>query len=286
MNLKHFTISTHREIKLKDYPSDFIRDFENKEDTSQKLKKNIQLLSQLQNLFYANDTYSLLIIFQGMDTSGKDGAIRHVLSGVNPQGIQVFSFKEPSSEELDHDYLWRSVKALPERGRIGVFNRSYYEEVLITHVRPEILAKQKLPAEALKNIWKHRYEDITQWEQYLTRNGVIILKFFLNISKNEQKKRLLDRINNPEKNWKFSAFDLENRRHWNEYMRAYESMLSQTSHSQAPWYIIPSDNKWFARVMISDIIISKLNSLRLNYPKTSSEQKRILEEYKRLLQKE
>ncbi len=286
MNLKDFIVSSHQKINLKNKSTDFTECFGKKEEVKEKLSENIELLSKLQDLFYANDTYSLLMIFQGMDTAGKDGVIRHVMSGINPQGVQVFSFKEPSSEELDHDYLWRSVKALPEIGRIGIFNRSYYEEVLITRVRPEVLAKQKLPGKPPKKIWKHRYEDINHWEQYLTRNGVIILKFFLNISKKEQKKRLLERIDNSDKNWKFSAFDLENRKYWNQYMHAYQDMLNHTSSDWAPWHIIPSDHKWFARILVANIIIAKLKSLNLSYPQIDEEQKRILEKYRQLLKKE
>lgn len=284
MNLNHFLVPPNRKIKLKDYSPDFTGHFHKKEDAKKKLEQDVQILAELQNLFYANDTYALLIILQGMDAAGKDGTIKHIMSGVNPQGVQVTSFKSPSAEELDHDYMWRNVKALPERGRIGIFNRSYYEEVLVTRVRPEILAQQKLPpAEKTKDLWKHRYEDINHMEKYLARNGIIVLKFFLHLSKNEQKKRLLSRINDSNKNWKFSASDIESRKYWNHYMKVYEDMLNHTSTPESPWHIIPADHKWFTRTAVANIIVSKLQSLRLRYPKINQEQKSTLKKYKKIL---
>ena len=287
MDLKHFIIPPNKKFLLKNYLTNFTGHFNKKENAQKKLEEDIARLAELQDLLYAQDNYALLIIFQAMDTAGKDGAIKHIMSGVNPQGVQVYSFKEPSAEELDHDYLWRSMKALPGRGRIGIFNRSYYEEVLVTRVRPEILSKQKLPPESNKrNIWKQRFEDINHMERYLVRNGVILLKFFLHISKKEQKERLLGRINDSEKNWKFSASDLENRKYWNRYMKAYQDMMNHTSTEWAPWHIIPSDHKWFARVAVANVIISKMESLHLRYPKVSKEEESNLLKYKKTLKRQ
>ena len=287
MDLKHFIILPNKKFLLKDYLTNFTGHFNKKENAQKKLEEDIARLAKLQDLLYAQDNYALLIIFQAMDTAGKDGTIKHIMSGVNPQGVQVYSFKEPSAEELDHDYLWRSMKALPGRGRIGIFNRSYYEEVLVTRVRPEILSKQKLPPESNKgNIWKQRFEDINHMERYLVRNGVILLKFFLHISKKEQKERLLGRINDSEKNWKFSASDLENRKYWNCYMKAYQDMMNHTSTEWAPWHIIPSDHKWFARVAVANVIISKMESLHLRYPKVSKEEESNLLKYKKTLKRQ
>jgi PPK2 family polyphosphate:nucleotide phosphotransferase len=228
-------------------------------------------------MLYAQDRWSVLLIFQAMDAAGKDGAIKHVLSGVNPQGCQVTSFKAPSDEELDHDYMWRCMKALPERGRIGIFNRSYYEEVLVVRVHEELLAKQKLPSELVdRKIWKNRYQDIRSVERYLVRNGTLILKFFLNISKNEQKIRFLERLDNPDKNWKFSLADASERKHWNEYMRAYEHMIRNTAEAHAPWYVVPANNKWFTRVVVAAAIIEGLWSLRLSYPELTTAKKKEL----------
>jgi PPK2 family polyphosphate:nucleotide phosphotransferase len=240
----------------------------------------------LQDVLYAQDTYALLLIFQAMDAAGKDGIIKHIMSGVNPQGCQVYSFKTPSQEELDHDFLWRNMKALPERGRIGIFNRSYYEEVLIVRVHPEILDGQRLPKKEKKDtdLWKHRYEDINSVEQYLTRNGIVILKFFLNVSKKEQKKRFLERIDAPEKNWKFSFGDIKERERWNDYMDAYEDMLNATSTEWAPWYVIPADKKWFTRVAVADIVSNKLKSLNLRYPEISDTRRKELLEARKLLE--
>lgn len=235
------------------------------------LATGIEILAELQDVLYAQDRWSVLLIFQAMDAAGKDGAIKHVLSGVNPQGCEVSSFKAPTSEDLDHDYLWRCQKRLPERGRIGIFNRSYYEETLVVRVHPELLAKQKLPGACLtKNLWKERFEDIRNFEKYLVRNGTIVRKFFLHVSKDEQKKRFLERIDNPDKNWKFSSADARERGYWKEYMKAYEEMIRETATEEAPWYVVPADNKWFTRVVVAAAVIEALDSLELGYPKVSA----------------
>ena len=288
MNHEHFIVPPGKKIRLKDYDTGYTGKFKDKGEAAEKLEADIKRLAKLQDVLYAQNTHALLIIFQAMDAAGKDGTIRHVMSGVNPQGTQVYSFKAPSSEELDHDYLWRSFKALPERGRIGIFNRSYYEEVLVVRVHPEILSSQQLPAEAKerKNLWKRRFEEINNFEHYLVRNGVHVLKFFLNVSKEEQKQRFLARINTPEKNWKFSVNDAKERAHWDDYMHAFEDAFNHTSTEWAPWHIIPADRKWFTRAAVADIIIAKLNSLDLSYPKLSEEHMRDLQKAKELLESE
>jgi PPK2 family polyphosphate:nucleotide phosphotransferase len=221
-------------------------------------------------MLYAQDRWAVLLVFQAMDAAGKDGAIKHVMSGVNPQGCQVFSFKAPSAEDLDHDYLWRCLRHLPERGRIGIFNRSYYEETLVVRVHRDFLEKQKLPPELItKDIWKERFQDIRNFERYLTRNGVVIRKFFLHVSNKEQKKRFLERIQEPEKNWKFSANDAKERGYWDDYMEAYEDMIQNTATKEAPWYVVPADNKWFTRVVVAAAVIDALADLDLHYPKVS-----------------
>ena len=241
------------------------------------LKDGIELLADLQDMLYAQDRYSLLLIFQAMDAAGKDGTIKHVMSGVNPQGVQVFSFKAPSAEDLDHDYLWRCLRNLPERGRIGIFNRSYYEEVLVTRVHPEILERQKLPPELVtKKIWQERYEDVRNYERYLARNGTVIRKFFLHVSKDEQKRRFMSRLDEPEKNWKFSANDVTERRRWKDYQRAYEDMIRATATPEAPWYVVPADNKWFTRLAVAAAIVDALAGLDLRYPKVSAAQRKAL----------
>jgi PPK2 family polyphosphate:nucleotide phosphotransferase len=258
-----------------------------KEQALALLESKRQKLVELQELFWANDTYSILIILQGMDAAGKDSTIEHVMSGINPQGCQVTGFKTPSAEELDHDFLWRYTKALPERGRFGIFNRSYYEDVLIVKVRPEVLAIQKLPYQNEgKLFWNQRYEDINMFERHLIRNGTIVLKFFLHISKNEQKKRLLARLNDQEKEWKFSLTDLSERSRWDDYMDAYQEMLNKTNTEWAPWYIIPADKKWVAHALISEIILTRIEKLNLNYPVLSKTQREELEKAKAELEKE
>jgi PPK2 family polyphosphate:nucleotide phosphotransferase len=274
-------------IRLKDYDPDYTGEFENKEQAETKLREDVLRLAKFQDVLYAQNTYALLIIFQAMDASGKDSTIKHVMSGVDPQGCQVFSFKSPSAEELDHDYLWRSAKSLPERGRIGIFNRSYYEEVLVVRVHPEILNAQQLPPEAKdESIWQQRFDEINSFERYLNRNGIVVLKFFLNVSREEQRERFLKRINTPEKNWKFSLTDVKERAHWDKYMAAYEDMFNHTSTEDAPWYIIPADHKWFMRAAVADVIISKLESLNLSYPTVSEEHRQNLLKAKALLEQE
>lgn len=258
-----------------------------KERLEERLAQNIKDLSEMQDLFYASDTYSLLLVFQGMDAAGKDGIIKHVMSGVNPQGCQVYSFKQPSAEELDHDFMWRCSLRLPERGRIGIFNRSHYEEVLVVKVHPKILLNEKLPNFKLDDtLWQQRYESIRTYEHHLVRNGTIILKFYLHLSKKEQKKRFLDRLDNPEKYWKFSTSDLAERAYWKDYQKAFEDALRETSTDYAPWYIVPADHKWFARALVADIIVSTIRSLDLKYPVISDEQLKALKEAKRMLEEE
>ncbi|HZB46939.1 MAG TPA: polyphosphate kinase 2 family protein [Pyrinomonadaceae bacterium] len=288
MNHEHFLVPPGKKIRLKDYDTAYTGKFKDKGEAAEKLKGDIKRLAKLQDVLYAQNTHALLVIFQAMDAAGKDGTIRHVMSGVNPQGTQVYSFKAPSPEELDHDYLWRSFKALPERGRIGIFNRSYYEEVLVVRVHPEILGFQQLPAETKdkKKIWRNRFEEINNFEHYLVRNGVHVLKFFLNVSKEEQKQRFLARINTPEKNWKFSVNDAKERAFWDDYMHAFEDAFNHTSTEWAPWHIIPADHKWFTRAAVADIIISKLESLDLSYPQLSEAHLQNLQKAKELLESE
>ncbi len=277
-----------KRIRLCDYDPGYAGKLKSKEAAAKKLQEDIETLARLQDVLYADNRYALLLIFQAMDAAGKDAIIKHIMSGVNPQGCQVFSFKTPSHEELDHDFMWRNMKALPERGRIGIFNRSYYEEVLIVRVHPEILQGQRIPREELEDqdIWKHRYEDINNIERYLTRNGTVILKFFLHVSREEQKKRFLERIERPEKNWKFALSDIREREHWDRYMEAYEDMLNATSTRWAPWYVIPADKKWFTRAAVADIVADKLKSLGLRYPEVGDAHRRELLEGKRLLENE
>jgi PPK2 family polyphosphate:nucleotide phosphotransferase len=244
----------------------------------------VQALAQLQDMLYAQDRWAVLLIFQALDAAGKDGAIKHVMSGVNPQGCQVYSFKAPSSEELDHDYLWRCVKCLPERGRIGIFNRSYYEETLVTRVHPELLGKQKLPRELVNDlIWKNRFKDIRNFERHLAHNGTVIVKFFLHLSKQEQKRRFLARLDDPDKNWKFSAGDAKEREYWEDYAHAYEETIRHTATRFAPWYVVPADNKWFTRIVVAAAIVGALASLDLTYPKVGEQQLRELEAARKAL---
>ena len=258
-NSRNFRVSADETVKLKKWPTCIKADYKSKDQYQEILSEHIHKLRTQQNLLYATNRYSLLLIFQGMDASGKDGAIKHVLSGVNPQGCEVFSFKQPSAEELEHDFLWRTTVRLPERGRIGIFNRSYYEEVLVVRVHPEILRSEGLPDELIEpNIWQERYRSIVDLEKHLYRNGTRVIKFFLHLSKEEQRKRLLARIDNPEKNWKLSLADLAERKFWNDYRKAYEACLSTTSTKEAPWYIIPADDKENARVIVSQIILESL----------------------------
>jgi PPK2 family polyphosphate:nucleotide phosphotransferase len=255
-----------------------------KEHAEQWLDEGVAELSDLQGKLYAQNQWSLLLIFQAMDAAGKDSTVKHVMSGVNPQGCQVFSFKAPSTEELDHDFLWRTHKCVPERGRIGIFNRSYYEEVLVVRVHPNLLQKQNLPKTLLgKNIWRDRFDDIRAFEKYLSRNGVIIRKFFLHVSKKEQKKRLLARLDSPDKNWKFSVNDLAERERWDDYMSAYQDMIRHTASDEAPWYVVPADHKWFTSLVVAQVAVEALKSVRLDYPAVSPEQHKELARARKLL---
>ena len=278
INVKDFRVPEGEKVNLEKWLTLVDPVYKSKKKYRKILEKQIDELSVLQRLHYASDRYAVLLIFQAMDAAGKDGAIRNVMSGVNPQGCQVFSFKHPSATELDHDFLWRTTQCLPERGRIGIFNRSYYEEVLIVRVHPEILRSQGLPDELLdkKSIWQERYRSIVDLEKHLYRNGTRIIKFFLHLSEEEQRKRFLDRIDEPEKNWKFSVADLEERKFWNQYMQAYEACLSATSTKNAPWYVVPADNKKNARLIISEIILDTFKALNMSYPETSSKRQKEL----------
>lgn len=276
---KDYRVGEHAKVKLKKWPTAVDPYYETKEEYQSLLSKQVHELSKLEQLMGAHNSYSLLLIFQGMDAAGKDGAIRHVMSGVNPQGCQVFSFKNPSSLELEHDFLWRTTCRLPERGRIGLFNRSYYEEVLVVRVHPEILAKQQLPAECLdkKKIWKQRYESICDLEKHLHRNGTRIVKFFLHLSKDEQRKRFLARIDEPEKNWKFSAADIEERKYWDDYQVAFEECLEATSTKENPWYIVPADKKENTHLILSQIILDTMKQMKMQYPATDPKRREELQ---------
>jgi PPK2 family polyphosphate:nucleotide phosphotransferase len=275
-----FCITDGSRFRLKDIDPKETLDLssEDKPRAQEALATGVEVLAALQDTLYAQDRWSLLLIFQAMDAAGKDGAIKHVMSGINPQGCQVYSFKAPTSEDLDHDYLWRCVKCLPERGRIGIFNRSYYEETLVVRVHPEFLKGQKLPEQLVnKDLWKDRFADIRNFENYLTRNGTIVRKFFLHVSKGEQKRRFLERLEDPDKNWKFSANDASERGYWGDYMDAYEQMIRNTASEYAPWYVVPADNKWFTRVVVGAALIGALASLNLSYPKVDKKKREELE---------
>lgn len=283
--LKDLLAKPGKKHLVSDFDSSFTGDL-SKQDAKEQLAKDIEKLSELQSMLYAQDRYSILIIFQAMDAAGKDGTIKHVMSGINPQGCQVYSFKQPSAEELDHDYLWRINRSLPERGRIGIFNRSHYEDVLIAKVHPEIILPNKLPGvETVNDIdpdfWKRRYRQINDFERYLTENGTIVLKFFLNVSKAEQKNRFMERLDDASKNWKFSSADIKERQFWEDYMNAYADVLTETSTDLAPWYVIPADNKWFMRYAVGRIICDRMQQLDLHYPKLSKEGLEKLEECKK-----
>ena len=284
---KPFRISKGENFRLKDVHPDDTLDFTKEADkprAKEALAMGVTALAELQDKLYAQDKWAVLLIFQAMDAAGKDGAIKHVLSGVNPQGCQVYSFKSPSSDDLDHDYLWRCMKCLPNRGHIGIFNRSYYEEVLVVRVHSEFLAKQKLPPQLTgKRIWEERFEDIRNFEQYLARNGVIVRKFFLHVSKKEQRKRFLERIDDPLKNWKFSSNDANERDFWDDYMEAYEEMIQKTATKEAPWYVVPADNKWFTRVVVAAAVIEALADLDLEYPEVDQSKLKELAAAKRKL---
>jgi len=283
-----FLVPPNARISLKkDYDPGYTDDFTSKKDASEKLQADIEQLAKYQDMLYAQDTYALLLIFQAMDAAGKDGTIKHVMSGVNPQGCDVSSFKAPSAEELNHDFLWRCARRLPERGRIGIFNRSYYEEALVVRVHPELLEAERLPpAEKGKGIWKRRFHDINNFEKYITDNGIVVLKFFLNVSKEEQRRRFLARIDRPEKNWKFSTSDAKERAYWDDYQQAYQDLFNHTSTEWAPWHIIPADAKWFTRLAVAGIILDTLKKLKLRYPTVSEERKKELLEAREILEKE
>jgi PPK2 family polyphosphate:nucleotide phosphotransferase len=273
-----------RKVSLKRYDPEWTGSVKDKKRAAEALQEGVKQLAIQQDRLYAQDTYALLVIFQAMDAAGKDGTIRHVMSGINPQGCQVFSFKAPSAEERDHDYLWRSVKALPERGRIGIHNRSYYEEVLVARVHPEIIESQQLPPGSVgKDVWKRRFREINDFERHLVDNGIVVLKFYLNVSKKEQKRRFLERLDLPEKNWKFSVNDAKERSHWKDYMKAYEDTFTHTSTKHAPWYIIPADNKWFMRLAVAAIMHETMDQLKLRYPVVSKEKKLELDKVRELL---
>jgi PPK2 family polyphosphate:nucleotide phosphotransferase len=288
INIKDFQVQEGDKVKLNKWPTRVEPVYSSKKKYRKHLKQQVEELSELQQLQYASNDYSVLLIFQAMDAAGKDGAIRHVMSGINPQGCQVFSFKHPSATELDHDFLWRTNQCLPERGRIGIFNRSYYEEVLIVRVHPEILHSQGMPDGLVdeKTIWNERYDSIVDLENHLFRNGTRIIKFFLHLSKEEQRDRFLDRIDTPEKNWKFSAGDVEERQSWDKYMKAYEQCLSATSTTRAPWYVVPADDKKNARLIVSQVIVDTFESLKMQYPQTDEKRQQELQSIREQLTEE
>ncbi len=286
MSIDKFIAKPNSKIDLSKIKTDDTNGYASKEEAKKDLKKNIKEMITLQEKLYAEDKYSMLLIFQAMDAAGKDGTIKHVMSGLNPQGTQVTSFKQPSSEEINHNYLWRINKALPERGRIGIFNRSYYEEVLIVRVH-DLIKTEKIPAELIvKDIWQQRYAEINDFEKYLYDNGTVILKFFLHVSKEEQKRRFLERIDKKSKNWKFSEADIKERQYWDEYQKCYQEAISVTSKKHAPWFIIPADHKWFMRLAVSQIIVETMSKLPINYPKLNNEQLKNLSECKKKLENE
>jgi len=290
--IDQFRVPAGKKMHLSDYDPAWDGDRsipkkKRKEQAQTLLSEDVSALAEAQQLLYAADSWAVLIIFQAMDAAGKDGTIRHVMSGVNPQGVQVYSFKHPSAEELDHDFLWRTTRVLPERGRIGIFNRSYYEEVLIVKVHPELVAAQRIPdAKIGKTFWKERYQDINNMEQHLMRNGTLILKFFLHLSKDEQRTRFLARIDDADKNWKFSVSDLAERAFWKEYEEAYEEMLEATSTEHAPWYVIPADHKWVSRAAVAAIISKSIKALELRYPEVTEEKRHEIAQAKKLLENE
>jgi PPK2 family polyphosphate:nucleotide phosphotransferase len=280
-----YRVDDGKSFKLKNFDPGDTDGWDSKEHAAKELQKGVDRTAELQDMLYAQDKWALLLIFQAMDAAGKDGAIKHVMSGVNPQGCQVYSFKAPSEAELQHDFLWRTTRDLPERGHIGIFNRSYYEEVLIVRVHPDILKGEKIPPALItKDIWDERFEDIGCFERHMARSGTVIRKFFLHLSKKEQKKRSLARLDEPEKNWKFSVADIHERKYWDEYQDAYEDMIRNTATPHAPWYVVPADNKWFTRLAISCVVVDALESLKLAYPKVDDEKKRELQEGRKMLE--
>lgn len=284
--VKSYRVNDGKKFRLKDFDPADTGDVRSKEHAKELLERGITEMTELQDKLYAQDRWALLLIFQAMDAAGKDGAIKHVMSGVNPQGCQVYSFKVPSEEELNHDYLWRNMQRLPERGHIGIFNRSYYEEVLVVRVHPEALKRERIPESLVsKDLWKERFKDMNTFEDYLSRNGVVVRKFFLNLSKKEQKKRFLARLDEPEKNWKFSAADIHERACWDDYMKAYEEMITHTASKHAPWYVVPADNKWFTRVVVAAAIVDTLEDLNLAYPEVDPDKRSALQEARTALEK-
>jgi PPK2 family polyphosphate:nucleotide phosphotransferase len=284
---KKYRVDDPDKFRIEEWdPSDTGKLAIDKKEAKDLLTEGIERLSDLQEKLYAQDRWAMLLIFQAMDAAGKDSVIEHVMKGVNPQGCEVHSFKQPSQEELDHDFMWRTSRRLPERGRIGIFNRSYYEEVLVARVHPEILEKQKMPKKLVtKDIWKERFKDIRAFERYLARNGTVILKFFLHVSKEQQKRRFLERIDNPAKNWKFSMGDVEERKLWDNYMTAYEDLIRNTSRPEAPWFVVPADNKWFTRLVVAAEIVNALGSLNLKFPSVTGEARRELAKARKILMK-
>jgi PPK2 family polyphosphate:nucleotide phosphotransferase len=293
--IDRFRIPPGKKVRLKDHDPGWqqtkeLKAFgkaEVKERAREVLEKNLQELAEAQELLYADDRHGILVVLQAMDAAGKDGTIKHVMSGVNPQGCQVFSFKKPSSEELDHNFLWRYMRCLPERGRIGIFNRSYYEDVLVVKVHPELLDAGKLPpGKRGKSFWEARYDDINAFERHLVRNGIVVVKFFLNVSRDEQKRRFLERLDRPDKHWKFSAADMAERGFWDDYMSAYEDALSATSTEEAPWYVVPADHKWVTRTVVADVLTSTIHALDLKFPEVTDEQRKALAEARKRLENE
>jgi len=282
---KAYCVERGKHFKLRDFDPADTAGIRSKERATAALQKSLEQLADLQNKLYAQDQWAVLLIFQGMDASGKDGVIKHVMAGVNPMGCQAYSFKAPSSEEQQHDYLWRTMQRIPERRRIGIFNRSYYEEVLIVRVHPDLLQNEKIPPSLItKKIWEERFEDMCAFERYLTRNGIVVRKFFLNLSKKEQARRFLARLDEPEKNWKFSAADIHEREYWDDYMHAYEDMIQNTATPAAPWYVVPADNKWFTRLVVASAIIDTLEKLNLSYPKVDASRRKELEKARKFLE--
>jgi PPK2 family polyphosphate:nucleotide phosphotransferase len=280
-----YRVEDGSKFRLKDFDPGDTGKIHSKERAEQLLAQGIASLSELQDKLYAQNHWGVLLIFQAMDAAGKDGVIKHVMSGVNPQGVPVYSFKTPSTEELNHDYMWRQMQRVPERGRIGIFNRSYYEEVLVVRVHPELLKNERIPPSLVtKDIWKERLQDIHSFERYLWRNGIIVRKFFLNVSKKEQKCRFLDRLDHPEKNWKFSPADVRERQCWNDYMKAYEDMIINTASGHAPWYVVPADNKWFTRVVVAAALVDTLEDLKLTYPEVDPDKRKELQAARRMLE--
>jgi PPK2 family polyphosphate:nucleotide phosphotransferase len=281
---KTYQVESGKHFRLKDFDPADTGHWRSKESATEALQQGISRTAELQDKLYAQDSWALLLIFQAMDAAGKDGIIKHVMSGINPQGCQVYSFKAPSELELQHDFLWRTTRCLPERGHIGIFNRSYYEEVLVVRVHPEILKIQKTPPSLVgKKIWEERFEDIRSFERHMARSGTVIRKFFLNVSRKEQKRRFLERLDGPEKNWKFSAADIRERQCWDDYQKAYEEMIVNTATEHAPWYVVPADNKWFTRLVVSAVLVDTLESLHLAYPKVDDAKRKELEAAKKLL---